>query len=87
VANFEKQLSDFRLTTAKIIYHLPDFQDILQEFIWQDYDIAPQYPRLADFLQFWTREIDGKLHSVYVARKQIITNSDYRHAHWQRTLQ
>ena len=87
MANFEKQLSDFRLTTAKIIYHLPDFQDILQEFIWQDYDIAPQYPRLADFLQFWTREIDGKLHSVYVARKQIITNSDYRHAHWQRTLQ
>lgn len=87
MAEFEKQLSDYRLTTAKIIYHLPDFHDILQEFIWQDYDLAPRYPQLKTFLEFWTREIDGKLHSVYVARKPIITNGDYRFADWQGTLQ
>ena len=85
--DFEKQIHDYRLTTAKIIYHLPDYQDILQEYIWQDYDLAPQYPALKGFLQFWTREIDGKLHSVYVAHKKIITNGDYRFAEWQGTLQ
>lgn len=87
MAEFEKQLNDYRLTTAKIIYHLPDFHDILQEFIWQDYDLAPRYPILQDFLKFWTREIDGRLHSVYVARKELITAGDYRFADWQGSLQ
>lgn len=78
---------NYRLTTAKILYHLPDYQKLLQEFIWQDYDIAPLYPALSKFLDFWHREIDGKLHSVYVADKQIITPGDYRFAAWQKTLQ
>lgn len=87
MVDLKKQLSDYRLITAQIYYHLPDFEELLQEFIWQEYDIAPQYPVLKDFLQFWTREIDGKLHSVYVAKRQIISASDYRYADWQGTLQ
>tara|TARA_Y100000590_G_scaffold470314_1_gene663618 strand:+ start:66646 stop:66909 length:264 start_codon:yes stop_codon:yes gene_type:complete len=87
VAEITQQLSDYRLTTARIIYHLPDFHDILQEYIWQDYDLAPRYPNLKNFLTFWTNEIEGKLHSVYVARKQIITAGDYRFAEWQGTVQ
>jgi uncharacterized protein Usg len=87
MADFERQLSDYRLTTAKIIYHMPDHTHLLQEFIWQDYDIAPKFPTLTKFLDFWTREIDGKLHSVYVARKDLITPGDYRFAAWQETLQ
>jgi len=87
MANLNKQLGSYRLTTAKIIYHLPDFEDILQEFIWQEYDLAPKYPTLHKFLDFWTREIDGKLHSVYVAKKELITPGDYRFADWQGTLQ
>ena len=87
MANLNKQLKDYRLTTAKIIYHLPDYQEILQEFVWQDYDLAPKFPHLHKFLDFWTREIDGKLHSVYVAKHKIITSSDYRNADWLGTLQ
>lgn len=59
-------LEDFRLTTAEIIYHLPDHPDVLQSFIWQDYDLPPNYPKLQHFLEFWSRTLDGKLHSVYV---------------------
>jgi uncharacterized protein Usg len=87
MAELYRQLSDYRLTTAQIIYHLPDHMNVLQEFIWQDYDIAPKFPTLTKFLDFWTREIDGKLHSVYVARKDLITPGDYRFAAWQETLQ
>lgn len=87
MADLYRQLTDYRLTTAKIIYHMPDFQDLLQEFIWQDYDIAPKYPVLHKFLDFWTREIDGKLHSVYVARRDLITPGDYRFAEWEGTVQ
>lgn len=87
MANFKRQLADYRLTTAKIIYHLPDFEDILQEFIWQDYDLAPKYPMLKDFIDFWHQEIEGKLHSVYVAKQPLITPGDYRFAEWESTLQ
>lgn len=87
MADLQKQIKDYRLTTAKIIYHLPDYRDLLQEYIWQDYDLAPQFPVLTKFLDFWTREIDGKLHSVYVAKQTLITPGDYRFAEWQGTLQ
>ena len=87
MATLDKQLNNYRLTTARILYHMPDFQELLQEFIWQDYDLAPQYPCLSEFLGFWTREIEGKLHSVYVAEKKIITTGDYRFAGFEATLQ
>lgn len=87
MADLSMQLKDYRLTTAQIFYHMPDFQELLQEFIWQDYDLAPRYPQLYRFLDFWTRELDGKLHSVYVAKKELITPGDYRFAQYQETLQ
>lgn len=87
MADLNRQLGNYRLTTAQIIYHLPDVEDILQEFIWQDYDIAPKFPVLHNFLGFWTREIEGKIHSVYVAKKELITTGDYRFAAFEGTLQ
>ena len=76
----EKQLRDYRLTTAEILYHLPDHPALLQTFIWQEYDIAPEFPILRKFLDFWTRNIDGKLHSVKVANVQLITKPEARYA-------
>jgi uncharacterized protein Usg len=65
-------LNDYRLTTAEILYHLPDHPGILQTFIWQDLDIAPEYPVLRKFLDFWDREIEGPLHSVRVASASLV---------------
>lgn len=72
--------SDYRLTTAEIIYHLPDHPNLLQSYIWQDLDIAPRYPVLHKFLDFWTREIDGGLHSVRVASVGLVKTGGLRHA-------
>ena len=63
---FELQLQGYRLTTAEIIYRLPDHPALLQSFIWQKFDLAPDYPELRRFLEFWSRSIEGKLHSVNV---------------------
>jgi len=87
MADLSAQLGKHRLTTAKILYHMPDYEDLLQEFIWQEYDIAPQYPVLSKFLNFWKREIEGKIHSVYVAKQKLITPGDYRFADWEGTMQ
>jgi uncharacterized protein Usg len=57
-----------RMTTAEIIYHLPDHPHLLQSFVWQQLDVAPDFPGLRKFLEFWSRNLDGKLHSVNVAQ-------------------
>ena len=77
---FELQLRGYSLATAEIIYHLPDHPGLLQSFIWQLYDIAPEYPELRKFLDFWARNIDGKLHSVTVARRRLIGPATHQHA-------
>lgn len=62
-----RELADFRLTTAKILYRLPDHPELLQSYVWQDLDQAPKFPALRRFLDFWQRNLDGKLHSVTVS--------------------
>ena len=76
----ELQLRGYRLATAEIIYHLPDHPGLLQSYIWQHYDLAPHYPVLKRFLDFWRDNLDGTLHSVRVARAEIITPGELRAA-------
>ena len=78
--DFERQLRDYRLTTAEIVYHLPDHPGLLQTFLWQHLDLAPRFPELHKFLDFWSHNIDGKLHSVRVAHAKLITPGAFRHA-------
>lgn len=75
----ERQLRGYRLTTAEILYHLPDHPAMLQSFLWQDLDIAPNFPVLNSFLDFWTRQIEGRLHSVRVGAASIISPGEWRH--------
>ena len=77
--DFERQLRGWSLTTAEIMYRMPDFRDILQTFIWQDYDIAPKFPRLIKFLDFWSKNLDGPLTSVRVAHTGIVGARELRH--------
>lgn len=70
-------LEDYRLTTAEILYHLPDHPSLLQCFVWQELDIAPQFPVLTRFLGFWEKEIEGKLHSVKIASAKLITPAQF----------
>jgi uncharacterized protein Usg len=70
--HFLKQLAGYGLTTAEILYHLPDHPGLLQSFVWQDYDVAPRFPCLIRFLSFWQKELDGPLHSVRVGHSRLI---------------
>jgi uncharacterized protein Usg len=76
MANLLVQLNNYRLTTAEILYHLPDHPGLLQSFIWQEYDIAPRFPELRKFLDFWTRQIEGRLHSVTLASRGIVSAAE-----------
>lgn len=59
-------------------YRRPDFPDFLQNYIWQDHDMAPRFPVLKEFLQFWEQNLDGELHSVRVASAELIRPAEFR---------
>ena len=68
----------YRLTTAEILYRLPDHPVILQTYIWQRVDLAPGFPELEKFLDFWERELEGKLHSVRIATAALLRPPRWR---------
>src|SRR3974377_1680860 len=76
--DFRRQLEGFGLTTANILYHLPDHPGILQNFIWQQHDLHPDFPELRKFLDFGSRELDGLLHSVPVAHSRLIKPAEFK---------
>ena len=59
-----RQLRGQRLTTAEVIYYMPDHPALLQRFMWQTLDLPPEFPRIYKFLDYWRREIDAVIHSV-----------------------
>lgn len=77
--DLERQLTGYRLTTAEILYRMPDHPHLLQSFLWQRLDLAPRYPALQDFLDFWEREIEAKIHSVRVASARLVHPGEMRH--------
>lgn len=70
--DFKKMLAGYSLTTAQIYYQLPDAPSLLQEYVWQEYDIAPKFPKLVNFLDFWQRELDGKVQQVKVTSTNLL---------------
>jgi uncharacterized protein Usg len=74
----ELMLRDYRLTTAEIIYRFPDHPVLLQSYVWQEFDIAPKFPTLHKFLDFWDRELDGKIHSVKVMHAELVTPAEFK---------
>jgi uncharacterized protein Usg len=71
-------LRGYGLTTANIFYRLPDHPSILQSYVWQDYDLHPEFPELRKFLDFWQRRLDGKLHSITVAHAGLIKPAELK---------
>ena len=65
-SDLSDQLRGKRLATAEVLYYMPDHPALLQTFLWQTMDEAPDYPRIQRFLDFWRREIDAVIHSVAI---------------------
>ena len=69
-SDFRRQLEGYGLTTAHILYRMPDHPALLQTYLWQDYDLCPKFPVLNRFSLHWRSR--GPLHSVTVAHSCLI---------------
>lgn len=77
-SEMEMMLNGYGLTTAQILYHMPDHPHLLQTFIWQHYDLAPKFPALYRFIDFWREKLDGPLHSVTYTHCRLIAPNEWR---------
>jgi uncharacterized protein Usg len=77
-ADFIRQLAGYGLTTAEILYRLPDHPAFLQSYVWQEYDVAPQFPVLRKFLTFWREKLEGPLFSVRVGHERLIKPAEIK---------
>lgn len=77
-SDFRRQLAGYGLTTANILYGMPDHPKILQTYVWQDYDLAPDFPELSRFLAFWRERLEGPLHSIEVAHRKLIGPNEWK---------
>jgi uncharacterized protein Usg len=76
-SEFSLQMLGYGLTTARILYRMPDHPKLIQEFLWQTYDLAPDFPRLYRFIDYWKREIEGPLHSVEYAHRRLVGPNEW----------
>ena len=76
--DFVKQIRGYSLTTAEILYRLPDHPALLQAYIWQEYDCAPKFPKLRAFLDFWESHLDGALYRIKVAHNRLVRPCELR---------
>ena len=80
VRDFSVQLTGRRLTTAEVLYYMPEHPAVLQSFLWQTLDQAPDFPRIHEFLDYWRREIDAVIHSVSIGGVDLIAPASLRPA-------
>ena len=76
--DFKRQLQGYGLATAEILYRRPDHPWLLQAYVWQDYDLCPDFPELNGFLSFWQKSLEGAVHSVRVAHAKLIKPAEIR---------
>ncbi|MEJ8475506.1 usg protein [Roseibium algae] len=79
-SDFQKRIMGYGLMTAEIVYRMPDHPRFLQSYLWQTEDLAPHFPELNKFLEFWEKEIEARIHSVRIAHQDLLEPVDFRYA-------
>ena len=85
-SSIDLELKGYRLTAAEILYHLPDYPTVLQSFVLQKYDLAPRFPVIQGFLDYWEREIEARIRSVRLANVDLVGAGDLHYADGRFTL-
>jgi len=70
-------LKDYRLTTMSVYYWIPDYNHILQQFMWQYMDVPPTFARSHRFLNYWKENIEAVIEEVTIAHSDPQVTSEY----------
>ena len=59
-------LKKWTVASVQVVYYIPDYLHIVNEFVWQTEDQLPDYPRIGRFLNYWDKHIDGPIKEAYI---------------------
>lgn len=59
-------IKKWTVATVQVVYYIPDYLHLVNEFVWQTDDQLPEYPRITKFLDYWDKNIDGPIKEVYI---------------------
>ena len=59
-------IKKWTVASVQVVYYMPDYLHLVNEFIWQTDDQIPDYPRIGRFLDYWDKNIDGPIKEVYI---------------------
>jgi uncharacterized protein Usg len=65
------------IATIRIYYYLPDYISLLQEFVWQTEDKAPEFPRIHQFLWHWKHNILATIESIQLCYSDRYGKTEY----------
>jgi uncharacterized protein Usg len=65
-------------TASEKVHHMPDHPHVPNILVRQDDDLAPDHPRLFDFIAFWQDEIEGPLHLLRFVHRRLIRPGEWR---------
>ncbi|MBZ0130049.1 MAG: usg protein [Rhodobacteraceae bacterium] len=77
-SDLELMLKGYGVTTAEMLYRMPDHRNVLNTYVWQHMDLAPDYPRLFAFIEFWQDRIEGPLQAVRFVHRKLIRPGEWR---------
>jgi len=69
------------LILVGVIYYLPDYQSLLNEFYCQFDDFVPDIPRVHEFLNYWKNNIEAPIKEVKISvsnTNQLINTDFYK---------
>ena len=58
------------LVTLNVYYWMPDYENLIQQFIWQTMDVKPKYPRIHKFLDYWHNNIDAIVNEIQICESE-----------------
>ena len=62
----EMIIKKWTVASVQVVYYIPDYMSLVNEFIWQTEDTLPEYPRITRFLDYWDKNIDGPIKEAYI---------------------
>ena len=58
------------LVTLNVYYWMPDYKNLIQQFMWQTMDVKPKYPRIHKFLDYWHNNIDAIVNEIQICESE-----------------
>jgi len=78
-----KIIEDYRTVSLSVLYFLPEYSGVIQEFHWQIDDKVPELTRIHKFLNHWYYNIEAEIHEVKIYCGSPMQETTFSHVRYE----